>query len=287
MPPIFLHQKIDDESGRTSYDVIDGKQRLTAITEFVDNKFSVMSEDDEEAPLAGLYFKQLTDEHRDAKAAFWRYVIPIEYVDTDDKNVIDSIFDRLNRNGEPLNGQELRQAKYHGCKLLETVHRSLGLPFWQQRTEGLDKSRMEAVEFVSELLFFIKEGSVLQANQQSIDSLYDKYHDAPDIDYGKLSEEFARSSKYMDELGLDYDALRIGGVSHVYGIFSFCHEARLGGNSSSDVRAKVRDFFEEWKRRAYDQPNIADYKASMSSRTKSKLQREKRKNALNAFVFGS
>lgn len=39
--------------------------------------------------------------------------MPIEYIDTEDERIIDSIFDRLNRNGERLNGQELRNAKYH------------------------------------------------------------------------------------------------------------------------------------------------------------------------------
>ncbi|WP_198158646.1 DUF262 domain-containing protein [Picosynechococcus sp. PCC 73109] len=41
MPPIFLHQHIDNSTGKTVYDVIDGKQRLTTIIDFIENRISV------------------------------------------------------------------------------------------------------------------------------------------------------------------------------------------------------------------------------------------------------
>ena len=44
MPPIFLHQKIDDVTGNTVYDVIDGKQRLMAILDFIDGKIPSIEE---------------------------------------------------------------------------------------------------------------------------------------------------------------------------------------------------------------------------------------------------
>ncbi|MCP4176273.1 MAG: DUF262 domain-containing protein, partial [bacterium] len=41
MPPIFLHQHIDTGTGKTIYDVIDGKQRLTTIISFIKNEVSI------------------------------------------------------------------------------------------------------------------------------------------------------------------------------------------------------------------------------------------------------
>ena len=35
IPPIFLHQKIDDDTGRITFEVVDGKQRLTTIASSV------------------------------------------------------------------------------------------------------------------------------------------------------------------------------------------------------------------------------------------------------------
>ena len=38
IPPIFLEQKIDSDTGITNYDVIDGKQRLSTIIGFINNE---------------------------------------------------------------------------------------------------------------------------------------------------------------------------------------------------------------------------------------------------------
>ncbi|WP_163006342.1 DUF262 domain-containing protein, partial [Pseudomonas viridiflava] len=34
IPPIFLYLKIDERTGKTTFDVVDGKQRLTYLTMF-------------------------------------------------------------------------------------------------------------------------------------------------------------------------------------------------------------------------------------------------------------
>ena len=41
MPPIFLHQHIDSGSGKTVYEIIDGKQRLQSIVDFINNKIAL------------------------------------------------------------------------------------------------------------------------------------------------------------------------------------------------------------------------------------------------------
>ncbi|HHQ4590699.1 TPA: DUF262 domain-containing protein, partial [Aeromonas veronii] len=63
MPPIFLHQQIDDETGKTKYDIIDGKQRLTSIIRFLKNEIPA-SDEFENSPffdenIAGVYFSEL------------------------------------------------------------------------------------------------------------------------------------------------------------------------------------------------------------------------------------
>ena len=41
IPPIFLHEFIDQDSGKTKYDVIDGKQRLTSIFKFIEGNLAL------------------------------------------------------------------------------------------------------------------------------------------------------------------------------------------------------------------------------------------------------
>src|ERR1017187_379134 len=181
IPPIFLHQHIDEGSGKTTYDVIDGKQRLLALIRFIKNEIPISNEREQgdafyDSNIAGATFAELDrPELATYKKQFWRYAIPIEYIDTTSSNVIDDIFDRLNRNGEPLTGQELRNAKYHGTPFLALVQRLTTVPFWAARLKNVDVSRMEDQEFISELLFVLLENGPLEALPPIIDALYEKY----------------------------------------------------------------------------------------------------------------
>ena len=81
IPPIFLHQHIDDATGKTKYDVIDGKQRLTSIIRFIENKIPALDESENspfyDEKIAGVYFRNLdSKELSDYKKRFWRYLIP-------------------------------------------------------------------------------------------------------------------------------------------------------------------------------------------------------------------
>ncbi|HFC9438880.1 TPA: DUF262 domain-containing protein, partial [Vibrio cholerae] len=101
IPPIFLREHIDKQ-GKTSFEVIDGKQRLTSIFRFIDNEISTIDDDTDPLHddwLAGLTFSDLenNDGFESILEEFWRYPLPIEYVYTKDDKVVDKIFDRLNR----------------------------------------------------------------------------------------------------------------------------------------------------------------------------------------------
>lgn len=197
VPPIFLHQKIDDDSGRITFEIVDGKQRLTAIVNFIKGNIASSSEEDDDE-LTGVFFDDLSKENlSEIKKLFWRYQMPVEYIDTEDEKTIDSIFDRLNRNGERLNGQELRNAKYHKTEFYKNIIELSQLSFWQKLLEHVDKKRMEDKEFVSELVFTILENQVFGATQDIIDELYEKYCN---LDYSKNQHAFNKFIEITDYL---------------------------------------------------------------------------------------
>lgn len=290
IPPIFLKRNIDDISGKTSYAVIDGKQRLTAIIEYIHGEFSATSENDDvfyDERLDGKFFFDLDDsELVDYKKIFWRYLIPIEYIDTDSPQIIDNIFDRLNRNGEVLNGQELRHANYYNTSLLKTIGELAAQDFWIKRLEYTDKSRMEDNSFISELVFSILEDGVFTSTDEILNDLYKKYAEE-DVDWNSVSMEFKKISSFMNNLSLDYDGTKIYGVSHLYGIWVFCRYCVKNNIDVSNVKNNVLKFFEEYKRvyrsKDIDNKYILDYKMSMQSRTKFKGQREKRISAIKGY----
>ena len=158
IPPIFLHRKIDPDTGRTTFDVIDGKQRLTAIARFINNEIPAANEygpAEEPNALDGAYFKDLSTEESlaDFRTAFWKYDIPVEYIDPTDIGLIEDVFDRLNRNGEPLKGQELRNAQYHSSTLLKTVDYLLAHPYLKERLKVMGSGnpvRYHCIAFFNE-----------------------------------------------------------------------------------------------------------------------------------------
>ncbi len=288
MPPIFLHQKIDDDTGKTKYDIIDGKQRLTSIIRFLQNEIPA-SDEFESSPfydekIAGVYFRDLDENNlTEYKKRLWRYVVPIEYIDTSNKNVIDNIFDRLNRNGEPLNGQELRKSVYHGSALLSLVEKISDGPFWKDRLSKVDVARMEHYEFVSEILFQLIEGKPLHANQDELDRLYEKYANES-LDWNDLEKKVLAITTYIGSLEIDYDGFRVSGVSHLYGIWCFASDCVDKSIDADLVKSKLHDFFTQLRSQNYDDERVESYKKSMSARTKDQGQRRRRLESLLEYV---
>ena len=208
--------------------------------------------------------------------------IPIENVDSQDPLVIDDIFDRLNRNGEPLRGQELRNSKYYRGELLNVVAKLAKLPFWASRLEHLDAARMEDLEFVSELLFELLEEGPLAANQAILDEMYEKYSTFEEMD--KLSAKFVLVTDFMDGLNLDYSEYRIQGVSHLYGLWCLSERCVGAGIATFPIDEKLSGFFEELRSSEVMDTNVVEYKRSMSSRTKSETQRKLRLESLTSYL---
>jgi Translation elongation factors (GTPases) len=294
MPPIFLRQKIDS-NGKTMYDVIDGKQRLTSIISFINGDISLpdnFSEDNFGSEfLNGAKFIDLdVDNLKEWKKEFWRYEITIEYIDSDEDEIIDNIFDRLNRNGEPLTGQELRKAKYNSTPFYEMAVKLSATKFWKENLSHLRVNRYDDVEFISELIFVIlengipKSGSRTKDKSQYIDDLYKKYcldSNLTEKDIDKCISDFHAITDILKKLNLNFNSFKIDGVSHLYGLWCFSWNLFKSGNKNS-YSEKIISFFFELRDATIIEKNvyIEEYRISMQSQTKSKSSRLKRVNSL-------
>lgn len=284
IPPIFLRQKVNAESGKTSYEVIDGKQRLESIVQFINGDFSTSDEGEDpfhDEDLAGKYFSEISGEKLDEyKKRFWRYQIPVEYVDTEDPIIIDKIFDRLNRNGEPLTGQELRHSNYYSSDLLKLCYKLANGNFWSERLQHTDKARMEDVEFISELLFVILEGKELHATDTVLDQYYDKYVNRNLVNWDEIEMKFSTITNFILNLEIDFAGYKISGVSHLYGIWCFSFHCIKNNVDPNATKNKIMQFYNLLRDRDYLNENVKSYKESMSSSTKYESQRRKRKEAM-------
>lgn len=285
IPPIFLHRKIDSDTGRTSFDVIDGKQRLTAIARFIGNEIPAANEyggADELDLFDGAYFKDLIFDERlsEFRSAFWKYDLPVEYIDPSDVGLIENVFDRLNRNGEPLKGQELRNSQYHSSNLLKAVNGLIEDPYMKKRLVVTDLARMEDKEFCSECLLSVLLKQVIGSSQDILDKLYEQHKSN---DFTEALELAALVCSDLDSLDLDYAGCRISGVSHLYGLWGLGLILRLNNKAAVQYKQSIRDFYRTLRDTDLDSDPIRDdYKKSMTSRTKEKVMRVKRVSALLA-----
>ncbi|SUB91737.1 DUF262 domain-containing protein [Photobacterium damselae] len=107
VPPIYFSE---DDYG--SYSVIDGKQRLTAIKDFLLGNFALKSLD-RFPVLNGYYFKDLPPPIQNALSVR-PYIRVITLLQQSDPSLKYEVFLRLNTGGEKLRQQEIRNVAYEG-----------------------------------------------------------------------------------------------------------------------------------------------------------------------------
>lgn len=287
IPPVFLRLRIDEDTGATTYDVIDGKQRLSTIKEFIEGKIQLPDDFGDDvvgnSELNGASFEDLNNFEK-YKKQFWRYRIPIIFIETNDEKLVRNVFDRLNRNGEPLVPQELRNAKYGNTNFYKQI-KIIAKDFcWKSIFEEiLEVERMENYEFLSELMFVVINNRIGDYTKASLDDMYEKCEE----DYNdKYTEEVKKVSQYIMDMDIDYNELKIKKVGHLYAVWAVSFlamkeniDARLLGNTLSD-------FYEQYLVDKNSSELTKAYKASMSAGTKGRSSRMKRISTLIKYCDG-
>jgi len=198
-PPVFLHKTLDD-SGRATYHVVDGKQRIQTILAFRDNKITIP----EDFANVHLQKKRWKDLGRDTKEDFWNYILIVEMLPEVTDAFVKNIFERINRNSRKLMPQELRHAKFDGW-FVTTAESEAEKPIW--KTFGISTTarakRMANVQFVSELMAIQLLSSISGFDQDSLDNIYADYDDLidqPDFDVDEFIEKFESVKVRLEEL---------------------------------------------------------------------------------------
>lgn len=281
IPPIFLRLCINADTGKTTYDVIDGKQRLTSIREFIEGKFPLPDDFGDDyvgnADLNGASFSDL-DNFEKYKKQFWRYRIPVIFIETEDEKLIKNVFDRLNRNGEPLVPQELRHAMYSGSDLYSMLDKLTTEFCWSDVLKHVvEVPRMEDREFVSELLFLITEQRINDYTKETLDALYKKYENDMKQEYYKI---FNAVSDYIGNMKLDYGTLKIDKVSHLYAVWAVGMLGTEQQVPAEQLGTALTKFYNLYNQKSQEYSEVKAYKNSMSANTKSRSSRRKRTQAL-------
>lgn len=177
-PPIFLHKTLD-ESGRPTYHVADGKQRLQTIIEFTEDKIRIPDDFSD----VTLQKKRWRDLEREPRERFWNYVIIVEMLPDVSDATIRNIFERINRNSRKLVPQEMRHAKYDGW-FINTAEAEAEKQEWKDFgvVTPARAKRMADTQFISELFGVIVKNKLLGFDQDALDDLYAEFEELSEIE---------------------------------------------------------------------------------------------------------
>lgn len=171
IPKLYFHkltpQQKKDSGKDFDFAIIDGRQRIETIWEFIDGELP-LSEDfeylaDEKIKAGGLTYQDLAKEYPKIKIRFDSYILPIIQVETEDIDLIEDMFSRLNE-AVPLNAAEKRNAL--GGPMAKTI-RDIALHTLFTNRVRIGNGRYQHREISARLLFI--ELSLL-ANNKIVDT---------------------------------------------------------------------------------------------------------------------
>lgn len=207
LPKIYFHEipKPVNSNGRR-FAVIDGKQRLESIFDFLDDRFSVPVDFSDMAGVfgefAGKFYKDFSKLNLKLKARFESLPLPIYVVKTSDIELIEEMFSRLNE-ASPLNAAEKRNA--FGGPLNDLIHELADHLFFTNILPFPNK-RYKHFDIIGKFLLFAERGRVVDTKKIHLDRFVKSYHTADDINnfrmrtvlvLDRMTEFFLASDKLL------------------------------------------------------------------------------------------
>lgn len=245
IPKFYFHEFFPVrtiEGKKFKYAIVDGKQRLDTIFSFIEGRFALdpgmdLIADAEVKP-GGLTYAELARKYPDLKTRFDGFVLPIVTILTEDTELIEDMFSRLNE-AVPLNAAEKRNALGGPVppKLRDlTKHKFFAekLPFNNRRYRHLD--------LATKFLYIAQRGHLADTKKVHLDDFVKTHRDHKTVEaVAALAAETLESLDDMSAVFVDGDPLlRSVGTTVLY-YFLFL-EARKNGWTNSLSRADFDEF---------------------------------------------
>lgn len=161
VPPIYL-----SEENYGIYSIIDGKQRLTAISDYLSNSFA-LSQLDSFHEINGLKFRDLPKPLQNA-LRIRPYIRVVTLLKQTDPRLKYEVFIRLNRGGIQLNPQEIRNVAFRGALNKEiykaSEHVILRKALKISGTQSSSYRKMQDAEYVLRFLTLSKNWKSFSGN---------------------------------------------------------------------------------------------------------------------------
>lgn len=183
IPKIYFHEHpewVEENGNRYRYSLVDGRQRLEAIWDFLDGKFSLADDfeslSDGSTAAAGKNYFELKTDHPDIAAEFTATSLDVMVIRTSDVELIEEMFSRLNE-AVPLNAAEKRNG--WGGPLRDASRQLIEKDFFKDRIP-FSNSRYRHLDLAAKFLLWAEHGGPVDAKKTQLDAFWKDIKDKAD-----------------------------------------------------------------------------------------------------------
>ena len=249
LPKIYFHEFSREKSSETGfkYAIIDGRQRLEAIWQFMNDKLTLSDDislvNNQQVNLGGLRYSDIAKEYPKLKIRFDSFVLPIVSVGTenDDIDLIEDMFSRLNE-AVPLNAAEKRNAI--GGDLVIAIRKVSGHDFFNKRVK-FDDARYRHREVAARMLLtehaISEYGHLIDTKKVWLDDMAKSFKSGRKKDVDKIVKQVLMVISEMSKIFHEKDELlQAQGIMVVY--YLIFRSALLGDKLLNITRYKLLKF---------------------------------------------
>jgi hypothetical protein len=172
VPKLYFHKfpmPLKQEGHQYEYAIIDGKQRLMSIWEFIDGKFALSPDFeclwDSSLLAARMTYTELSKTFPDLRNALDSYGLTVVCIETDDLEIIEDMFSRLNE-AVPLSAAEKRNAK--GGPVPVAIKTLAATRFFKDKVP-FGNSRYRHYDLAAKFLMSTEKDKVVDTKKRTLD----------------------------------------------------------------------------------------------------------------------
>jgi hypothetical protein len=224
VPKLYLHKfpKAKTVGGKQfDYAIIDGKQRLESLWNFIDGKLALGDDFDffknPGINAKGMTYAALGKEFPDLKVQFDGFPLAVVTIQTDDIEVIEEMFSRLNE-AAPLTAAEKRNA--YGGPLPAAIRRLAKSAIFTQAIPFPNK-RYRHFDLAAKFLLAQREGKVTDTKKVYLDQFVKNYQSQPRTKTPPFVRQSLDVAVAMKEVFVNKDTLlrQVGMIMLYYHLF--------------------------------------------------------------------